>query len=105
MKLIIENRNINMSNVKIFVFTNDTEYASLVLPEQYTYNYVNNSEADGYMEVYLISKCKNLIIANSTFSWWGAYISDNDEKLVVMPKKWKNRHVRESMECDGWKAI
>lgn len=52
-----------------------------------TFTYVANVDED-WEEMVLMSLCSHNIIANSTFSWWGAYFNDNSEKIVCYPSKW-----------------
>ena len=61
-----------------------------------------------YIELYLMSMCNNHIIANSSFSWWGAWLSDNIEKMVVAPKKWFGNKIKENSDDiipEGWLKI
>jgi hypothetical protein len=46
--------------------------------------------------------CRHDIIANSSFSWWGAWLNENAEKIVIAPKVWLNGEKTPDIWCDGW---
>ena len=72
---------------KFSVFTNDNEYAaSREFLKEIDYQLIDNPHE--IETLVLMSKCKSGITANSTFSWWGAYL--NPDRPICMPSKWFN---------------
>ena len=74
-----------------FVFSDDPSWVRQNLHIDYPTTYVEHNTADrNYEDLRLMSLCRHHIIANSTFSWWGAWLGSNRAKMVIAPKRWFN---------------
>lgn len=49
-----------------------------------------------------MSLCKHNIIVSSSFSWWGAYLNQNENKIVIAPKKWLNSSNLKTIVPENW---
>jgi hypothetical protein len=73
----------------IFVFSDDHAWTRQHLHLQGKVTYVDHNDPDqGHEDMRLMSLCKHNIIANSTFSWWGAWLNRNPNKTVIAPRCW-----------------
>ncbi|MCI4406913.1 MAG: alpha-1,2-fucosyltransferase [Sulfuricurvum sp.] len=82
-----------IENPHFFIFTLERQWAEENIKSDFPITLVtpNRLNEDAYLDLYLISHCKHFIIANSTYHWWGAYLSKNKEKIVIAPKQgWGN---------------
>ena len=72
-----------------FVFSDDLDWVKGNLQTHSKVRFVdNNRESNSYNDMHLMSLCKHSIIANSSFSWWGAWLGGNKDKIVVAPSQW-----------------
>ena len=95
-----------------FVFSDDLNWATdnLNIDGNMEFVGINDNKTD-YMELILMASCKNNIIANSTFSWWGAWLNTNPEKTVYAPKFWfsdperQGKYAGREIFQKGWQRI
>lgn len=72
-----------------FLFSDDPKWVKSNLPMKFPSAVIAHNGAEkNYEDMRLMSGCKHFIIANSSFSWWGAWLSRNPNKSVLAPKRW-----------------
>ncbi|MFT4941779.1 MAG: hypothetical protein ACI88A_004850 [Paraglaciecola sp.] len=86
--------NERFEGLTFFVFSDDIPWAleNLSIPSS-SYYIDHNHGAESYNDMHLMSLCKHHIIANSSFSWWGAWLSDSVDSsrhVVIAPEHWAN---------------
>jgi len=74
-------------NFTLLFFSDDIEWCQKEFDNLDRNKFFVNIESD-YIEFYLMTLCKHHIIANSTFSWWAAYLNKNPNKAVIIPEPW-----------------
>ena len=71
------------------IFSDDMDWVKKKLNIRFHCHYIDiNKGLESYNDMRLMSFCNHHIVANSSFSWWGAWLSNNEHKVVVAPKKW-----------------
>lgn len=79
-----------INNPIFFVFSDEPEYIreNGVFGIEENFIFLHSFDLPDYVDMFLMTKCKHNIVANSSFSWWGAWLNDNENKIVIAPKQW-----------------
>ncbi len=93
-----------VNNPIFYFFSDDIEWVKKEFNEDENFVFISNPKLQDYEELILMSQCSHNIIANSSFSWWGAWLNDNPAKLVVAPKKWMRveSNLQPNLIPEGW---
>lgn len=87
------------ANVVFYVFSDAPNWFKENVNTTNQIKYVtHNIGAYSYQDMYLMSLCKHNIIANSSFSWWGAWLNKNENKVVIAPKRWFKNNCKETKD-------
>ncbi|MDR0988018.1 MAG: alpha-1,2-fucosyltransferase [Prevotellaceae bacterium] len=85
-----------------FVFSDDIAFAKANLKAARIHFVDGNHRADSWQDMFLMSRCRHNIVANSTFSWWGAFLNGNPDKTVIAPKRWWSFLETDDVVPDEW---
>lgn len=77
-----------IDNPVFYIFSDDIAWVRENLKSEHEMVHVSDGVLKDYEELILMSRCRHHIIANSSFSWWGAWLNSNPEKIVIAPKRW-----------------
>ena len=92
-----------IKNPVFFVFSDDIEWCrkNVKLGGRVVFVNINNPKK-GYEDLRLMKNCKHFITTNSSFSWWGAWLSENKNKIIIAPQDWFNYVNEGSLIPKSW---
>jgi len=97
-----------VADPEFFVFSDDSAWTKANLKLEYPCHYIDhNHGSESYNDMRLMSMCHHHIIANSSFSWWGAWLNSSNKKIVIAPKHWFAAMDNSTKDLfpDGWIQI
>lgn len=94
----------HVDNPRVLVFSDDVPWVKENVPIPFDTYYISGNRFEDYEELMIMSYCKHNIIANSTFSWWGAWLNRNKEKIVIAPRIWTKQEEK-GLIPDSWISI
>lgn len=105
-KRSIEYINSKVKDPKFFVFSDDLDWCRKSLTLGVNAVYVDgNGYGRAHEDMFLMRYCQHNIVANSSFSWWGGWLNENQNKIVIAPKIWfQNKQANQETEIvpDLW---
>jgi len=76
------------NKINLYVFSDEIDWAKENFHSRFPITFVTSRDIALCEEIALMKACKHNIISNSTFGWWGAWLNENPNKIVVAPKQW-----------------
>ena len=103
-KLAIEKIKTYIEHPSFFVFSDDINWCKENFQNE-EFNFIDwNTGNNSFIDMQLMSNCKHNIIANSSFSWWAAWLNINSNKIIIGPMYWFD-NITSNMLCDTWQYI
>jgi hypothetical protein len=95
------------SNRQVVVFSDDPEWCGKEFSDD---RFLISEGGDNLADLCMMSLCKDFIIANSSFSWWGSWLCDNPDKKIIAPSSWFGsgytaNHDTSDLYCSNWEVI
>ncbi|MDD3877884.1 MAG: alpha-1,2-fucosyltransferase [Bacteroidales bacterium] len=85
-----------VKDMKTYIFSDDIEWCRTYFKPPLETIYISNE--DPVEDFLLMQSCKHQIIANSTFSWWTAWLNQNPQKIIISPAQWYQHVGEEEMD-------
>jgi hypothetical protein len=108
-KRAIDHLEEKIDSIGYFVFSDDISWCKENLNLSNAIFVDSKEKRIPHEDMYLMSLCSHNIIANSSFSWWGAWLNQNEEKIVIAPKRWfaddEMQKQSKDIVCESWTRI
>ena len=90
-----------MPEAHFYLFSDNPSACGKIVDDNFTLVDWNKGE-DCWQDMFLMSCCQGHITANSSFSWWGAWLDAKTDKIVITPSRWQNSNESLEVAAKGW---